>query len=460
MRKSVDDQRIGKILLLGDPGHREVLFDQKADQVGFVAPESVLTAEAPRIDAAKFAMVAAAALGDVMEQRGKQQQPGLVEIGDQLAAMRVFVGKVAGLETAQIAQHHQDVLIHRVNVEQVVLHLPHDAPERRQVGTQHRPLIHEAHGVQGSVLMAEDGQEALAIGRRIAPFGIHELCAVPDGAQQAWCHGLDFAVPLPGHEGLQDLAGIAAEQGLINDVQPFGANVKFALERLRHTAVFRKQPFFNGGQDQAVDLGDDLGRLVVGLHEDFARSPLGGGTHVKGRCQRVLQIEHQAVFPPPGNNVQTCTHPLEVAFSAFDAFAFVGGQQTAAHHVVPVLSHAGRTRHPEQDVKVAQSSRAFLAVGLQRVGGVLEFRMALLLFEDFRAIEVARVHDAAYFLTELLITAHGSADAARFEHGRHDRRIGDGLFGALRRRAHRMADGQAQVPEYLDEMRQLAILGP
>jgi hypothetical protein len=30
-------------------------------------------------------------------------------------------------EAPHVAQHHQDVLVHRVDVEQVVLHLPHDA---------------------------------------------------------------------------------------------------------------------------------------------------------------------------------------------------------------------------------------------------------------------------------------------------------------------------------------------
>jgi hypothetical protein len=36
-------------------------------------------------------------------------------------------------EAPHVAQHHQDVLVHRVDVEQVVLHLPDDAAEHPQV---------------------------------------------------------------------------------------------------------------------------------------------------------------------------------------------------------------------------------------------------------------------------------------------------------------------------------------
>ena len=63
-------------------------------------------------------MVAAAALGDVVEERGHHQDPGLVPAGSQLGAERVFVGVFGDEEAPHVAQHHQDVLIHRVHVEQ------------------------------------------------------------------------------------------------------------------------------------------------------------------------------------------------------------------------------------------------------------------------------------------------------------------------------------------------------
>jgi hypothetical protein len=89
--------------------------------------DAVLAAEAAHLDGAQLGVVAAAALGNVVEQRGHVQHPGLVPARGQLRAERVLVRMLGDEEAAHVAQHHQDVLVHRVDVEQVVLHLPHDA---------------------------------------------------------------------------------------------------------------------------------------------------------------------------------------------------------------------------------------------------------------------------------------------------------------------------------------------
>ena len=64
---------------------------------------------------------------------------------------------VLGHEKApHIAQHHQDVLVHRVGMEQVVLHLTHDAPEHPQVAPQHRGFIHQAHRMGDALGLLQD----------------------------------------------------------------------------------------------------------------------------------------------------------------------------------------------------------------------------------------------------------------------------------------------------------------
>ena len=78
-------------------------------------------------------MVAAAALGDVVEQAGEVEHFLALEIGDQPRAQRILVRVLRLGEAAQVADHHQDVLVDRVDVEEVVLHLADDAAERRQV---------------------------------------------------------------------------------------------------------------------------------------------------------------------------------------------------------------------------------------------------------------------------------------------------------------------------------------
>jgi hypothetical protein len=147
-REAADDVAIGEVLFLRDAAHREVVAHQELDQKGIFAFHAMGTAETPGLDRAQFGMVASATLGDVMEDRRHVQHPGLVPLAGQLAAERVFVRMLRDEEAAHVAHHHQDVLVHRVDVEQVVLHAPHDAPEDPQVAAQHAGLVHQAQGVR------------------------------------------------------------------------------------------------------------------------------------------------------------------------------------------------------------------------------------------------------------------------------------------------------------------------
>ncbi len=87
-------------------------------------------------------MVAAAAFGDIVEQRGDIEHPGLREIGHQLATERIFVRMLRHCKSAQVANYHQDMLVDRVHMEQVMLHLADDAAEIGQVASQDAHLVH------------------------------------------------------------------------------------------------------------------------------------------------------------------------------------------------------------------------------------------------------------------------------------------------------------------------------
>ena len=87
-------------------------------------------------------MVAAAALGDVVEHAGEVQDFGSAELAHQPAAQRVLVGHLGHGEATEVANHHENVLVHGVDVEQVVLHLAHDATEGREVAPEHVVTVH------------------------------------------------------------------------------------------------------------------------------------------------------------------------------------------------------------------------------------------------------------------------------------------------------------------------------
>ena len=133
-----------------------MLAHQEFDHAGVVARNAVLAAELPYAGGAELGVVAATSLGNVVEQRCHVQDPRLVPAGGQLRAERVFVGVFDDEEAAHIAQHHQDVLVHGVDVEQVVLHLPDDAPEHPQIAPQHRGLVHQPHRVGDAVVLQHD----------------------------------------------------------------------------------------------------------------------------------------------------------------------------------------------------------------------------------------------------------------------------------------------------------------
>ena len=122
---------VGQILFLRHCRHREMFLDQEYDQSGIFAADAVLAAKAPRVAHAQFAVVAATAFGDVVKQGGDKNQPVAFEIGHQARAQRVLVRVFQHGEAAGVAHYLQNVLIDRVDVKQVVLHLPDDAFERR-----------------------------------------------------------------------------------------------------------------------------------------------------------------------------------------------------------------------------------------------------------------------------------------------------------------------------------------
>ena len=83
--------RVAQVRLLRNAAHRQVLVHQKLDEPGVFSIDAVLAAKAPCVHRAQHRMVAATALGNVMEQRGHVQDVGLVPTCAQLRAEGVFM---------------------------------------------------------------------------------------------------------------------------------------------------------------------------------------------------------------------------------------------------------------------------------------------------------------------------------------------------------------------------------
>ena len=78
-------------------------MDQPGDEIRVLARESVPAAEAARVHRAQLRVVAAAPLGDVVEEGREVEQLGLAKVPDQPAAKRILMGEFLDRETAQVA---------------------------------------------------------------------------------------------------------------------------------------------------------------------------------------------------------------------------------------------------------------------------------------------------------------------------------------------------------------------
>ena len=137
-----DDVGVADVLLLGGARHDEMRIHQPGNQFDFVRGQSVLFAESAGVNRAEFGVVAATPLGNVVEQGTQVEQFRPVKIRHELAGQRQFVRQCRHGKPSHITQHGEDVFVHGVDVEQVVLHLADDATEGRNVAAKQAVTMH------------------------------------------------------------------------------------------------------------------------------------------------------------------------------------------------------------------------------------------------------------------------------------------------------------------------------
>lgn len=449
-REGADHLGVAQVLLLRHLAHHQVLGDQELDQLRVFARDAVLLAEARHVARAQRGMVAAAALGDVVEQRGHVQQPGLVPAGRELRAERVLVGVLGDEEAPHVAQHHQDVLVDRVDVEQVVLHLPHDAAEHAQVAPQHRGLVHQPEGMRDAVGLLQHPHEGVVVRRVVAELAVHHMARVVERAQRARRQALHADGLLVEQEGLEDRVRLALVEVVARDLDQAGALEEALVDR-RRLLVDRLQPLRDVEQQDLVELRDRLGGPVVAPHQRLARLALRFAHVAEARGHRGLQVEHQPVLAPVGDHVQPRADQRQQRLVALDLLRLEGRGQAVARQVVPAAAEARGLGDPEDGLQVAQAARRFLAVGLERVGRVVELLVPvphLLRLGDEEGLRVDHRAEALAEGGEQLLVAR---DQPRLEQRGLDRDVLLGLGQAFLDGAHARADLQAGVPALADE---------
>ena len=93
------------------------MFAHQPDhELGVLLGHAVGGTEGLGINGAQLGVVTSPALGDIVKEGCDNQQPGPFEFGDQTVAEWIFVGKVFPLETADVTDDLQNMLINRENV--------------------------------------------------------------------------------------------------------------------------------------------------------------------------------------------------------------------------------------------------------------------------------------------------------------------------------------------------------
>ncbi len=267
--KGADHLRIAQVLLLRDRAHGQVLGHQKLDQLRAFAVDVMLLAKTTHVARAERGMIAAAALGNVVEQGGHVEHPGLVPASRQLRAERIFVRVLGDEKAAHVAQHHEDVLVDRIDMKQVVLHLPDDAAEHAQVAAEHRRLVHQPHRMRDAAWLQQHAHERHVIHVVVAELAVHDAARVVERPQRARRQAVHADGLLVQQEGLEDRVRIALVQVVADDLDQPAFLEKPVVDAGRLIGL-RLQPLGDVEQHDLVQLRHRLGCPVVAPHQRLA----------------------------------------------------------------------------------------------------------------------------------------------------------------------------------------------
>ena len=486
--KGVDHVRIAEILFLCHAAHGQVFGHQKLDQLGVFLADAVLAAEHPDVVRTELGVVAPTPFGDVVEQGGHVEDPGLVPASGQLGAKRIFVGVFGDEETPHIAHHHEDVLVHGVDMEQVVLHLPHDMAEHPEIPPQHRGFVHQPQGVRDALGLLQHAQEHGPVGRVRAECSVHHRTGIEQRAQRAGRKALDPQRGLVDQKGFQDGMGLLDVQIVVGHLEHAALVEKALVERASpvHADLVVGQPLLDVEQQNLIQLGHGLGRPVIALHQHFARpaDAFGGrrrwrvvgsvarghhqrrrvGFEAKGLGHRRLQVEHQPVFAPASQQMQARADLAQQGLVGLDLSSFQGRGQAGAGQLVPAVAQARGFGDPQNHLEVAHATGRLLAVGLQRVGRVFELVVALAHLQRLGHKKRLGIHGLVQGVHKLIEQGLVAPDQPRFQ----QRSLHGDVLGRFRqafgRGANAGADLQTHVPAPADKgfqpgLERLVLLG-
>ena len=450
----LDDGRIRGVPPLGGMRHQEMMPDQPLDEMRVVGVESMPAAKRESAARSDLGMIAFLPLADVVKQAGDVQQLRIRQLLEQGRAQGERAAPLRQREGTQAGDHEETVLVHGVRVEEVVLHPPgHDA-ELGQIRRQQSVTMHAAHLAGDMARLAQDLQEDRA-GLRVGPKrAVDEVTMIAHQPNGGCAYPLHFGSLLENQEELEQRDGMAGGNAGIRELQPLVDRPEAGVDRPRFVRPGgRENRFAEQREQHFVESRQLRDTPVVALHELLdAEIQIVVAVSEKGG-EAFLVVEEQAVFRPPGEQVQA-EPDLPEEVSAFAEITVLRlGEAGVARGAAQRPRAEVTSRDPVHAVDVPQPARAVLDVGLEVRRGVVESTVPFPLLEA-AGLEEGRSGPQAIrtgALEQLLEKRGRPREEACFHEGGGKNGIVARVRLALVHAAHAVPDPQADVPDEGDE---------
>jgi hypothetical protein len=326
-------------------------------------------------------VIAMPALADVVVQAGQVDQLGLGQLGHELAGQREFLRHLGVLQLTQVLDQVQGVRVDRIDVEQVVLHLPDDKAELRQVTPEDAVAVHPPQVAVDADLALEQLDEQAGVANVVAEIVVDQVTVFAQQANGVGAHALDFRLLGHQHEDLQHGERGAAEHVVVARLDVAVVQLEARVDRLRRRFVIRgEDDFLEVLDDQVAELGNAHHHPVVLLHEVFDGLLGVVAFEAQQRGDGALVIEQQAVFGAAGEHVQGVAHFPQEFLGRGQQGVFALHQEAFAGQGAQVQGAVLATGHPQNRLDVPQAARRAFDVGFQVVFGVVVLVVTGLLF--------------------------------------------------------------------------------
>jgi hypothetical protein len=334
-REFVDHHRIVDVLALRGCRHQQMHAHEPRHEFCVGIVDAVTATEVDDVDRAERRVISAAPLGDVVEQSCDVEQLDFRQILDAMVRNRERVLARAIVQTPHVADHHHGVRVHRVDVEQVVLHLADDAAELGYVTRQHSVPAHARQLRDQRVRCAQQIDEQAGDFGVVPERFVDQVEAVAHLADSRRPYARDVAAVGHDHEHFHQRRRMHAEHVFAARLHVVVADLEAFVDRFDFRLVVRaKDRFVEMLQQDVVHFSQAQHVAVVVVHElldaelrlrILVAQPVGEGA---------LIVEQQAIFRSARDEMETVADPPQESSTVVQPLSFLCGEEAARSQVV------------------------------------------------------------------------------------------------------------------------------